>query len=333
MFLAAAALASTSCRNNVRQDLATGDDGRVKEAKAIELEDNEARIHGIVTYPGGDRVDWRRLELPKDKDGTPKLGTLSLTLTWTPPRPGLAVGMDVFDQYGRQVASQRGRQASARYRRQTDIANATGVYLIRVYAPFRGDAGKYRLKLSFAEATGPGGEAGFPPPGTSIPDPPRLAAVPEPVAPTPPVVCDLTNWRTTKGCENFCPNVPDVEMPGCQKIMPCDPWDKRIRKCRNVKGPVCPTGTISTTCEPEVVGPEEGTVANIQQSGSKVSVTFSVRRGHRIEKGWKGHLELNKKRVPNSDFVVTKTAERQVWGNIDLTSDKVDGKRAVISPP
>src|SRR4051812_30114325 len=84
-----------SCAHNVPQDKATGDDGRQKGAKEITLENGEAHVPGIVTYPGGDRIDWKFVQLP-DK----QVGTLDVKLTWQPPRPGLQLVFDVFDEWG-----------------------------------------------------------------------------------------------------------------------------------------------------------------------------------------------------------------------------------------
>jgi len=64
------------CAHTVPQDSATGADGKIKGAVAIRLDNNEAVARGIVTYPGGDRVDWRKLELPTT-------GRLRLEMTYT----------------------------------------------------------------------------------------------------------------------------------------------------------------------------------------------------------------------------------------------------------
>src|ERR1041385_3266385 len=62
-------LVLASCAHNVPQDSNTGEDGKEKGAKPVTLENGEGRATGIVTYPGGDRVDWKLLELP-DKQRT-----------------------------------------------------------------------------------------------------------------------------------------------------------------------------------------------------------------------------------------------------------------------
>ena len=91
-----------SCAHNVAQDKATGSDGKVKGARELQLENGEAKATGIVTYPGGDRVDWKLIELPENQKGR-----LDLKLTWTPPRPGLQLAFDVFDEWNTPVIASK----------------------------------------------------------------------------------------------------------------------------------------------------------------------------------------------------------------------------------
>jgi hypothetical protein len=100
LVLAGFALAVGGCPKNVPQDSKSGEDATYKGAREIKLENNEAKSRGIVTYPGGDRVDWKVIELPKDK-----AGTLKLTLRWVPPRPGLDLSFDVFNEWNHVVQS------------------------------------------------------------------------------------------------------------------------------------------------------------------------------------------------------------------------------------
>ena len=92
MALLGLALFVSACPKNVPQDSASGEDAKPKGAKTITLDNNEAKVTGIVTYPGGDRVDWKVIELPKDATGQ-----LKLKLKWTPPRPGLDLSFDVLN--------------------------------------------------------------------------------------------------------------------------------------------------------------------------------------------------------------------------------------------
>src|SRR5437867_4175031 len=103
-----AAATLIACAHNVGQSAASGSDATQKGAKEIKFENGEGKARGVVTYPGGDRVDWKLFETP-DK----KRGTVELTLSWTPPRPGLQLAFDVFDEWNQPiVASKKGGKKS-----------------------------------------------------------------------------------------------------------------------------------------------------------------------------------------------------------------------------
>jgi hypothetical protein len=195
-------LVLVGCAHNVPQDRSTGPDGRVKGATPLVFENGEARERGIVTYPGGDRVDWKLIELPEKQKGK-----LDLQLTWKTPRPGLQVAFDVFDQYNTPiVATAAAKRTSGRTRTAT-INDAVGKYFVRVYAPKRGDAGAYTLTASFE----PVDDTGVDVTKVPIPDPPKLAAIPPP-----PPTCETFD-PTNKACVNACPfDAPD-DWKGCEK--------------------------------------------------------------------------------------------------------------------
>src|SRR5688572_30089275 len=91
-------VAGTGCPRNVDGGAHSSKDIRYKGAKRIKLEDNEGRSRkDIVTYPGGDRVDWKAFEIgppqpddekkkEKEKDAPPAppvvTGTLKVTVRW-----------------------------------------------------------------------------------------------------------------------------------------------------------------------------------------------------------------------------------------------------------
>jgi hypothetical protein len=193
-----------ACAHNVPQDKATGPDGKVKDAVPIVFENGEGKSRGIVTYPGGDRIDWKSIELPQ---GTK--GTLELQLRWNTPRPGLQVAFDVFDQWNTPIVANKSPQRKGGRIRSIKIDDARGKYFVRVYAPKRGDAGQYTLLASYAETTEPGV---IPIGNVPIPDPPKLAAVP-----TPDPICEPFDIHN-KSCEKECPEFGAPKgWPGCQK--------------------------------------------------------------------------------------------------------------------
>src|SRR5687767_4371374 len=90
----AALVLAAGCARNIKQDAKSGPDAKYKGAKEIPLEGNEGEVSGIVTYPGGDRVDWKLVTLPEGKKGN-----LDIELSWRPPRPGLDLAFDVYNEY------------------------------------------------------------------------------------------------------------------------------------------------------------------------------------------------------------------------------------------
>jgi hypothetical protein len=192
-----------ACAHNVPQDKATGPDGKVKDAQPIAFEDGEGKSRGIVTYPGGDRIDWKSISLP---DGTK--GKLELQLRWSTPRPGLQVAFDVFDQWNTPIITSRSPQRKGGRIRSVTINDARGKYFVRVYAPKRGDAGQYTLSASYAEIKEPDVIQIV---NVPIPDPPKLAAVP-----TPDPICEPFDPHN-KACEKECPELGAPKgWPGCR---------------------------------------------------------------------------------------------------------------------
>ena len=167
-----AGLALAGCPRNVDGEAHSGKDVRHKGAKKIKIEDNEGRSRtDIITYPGGDRVDWKVFEIPEGGGGTVKL-----TLRWRPPRPGLDLAFDVFDQYFHRIARAKPSTSGKRSKKITIADAEPGKYYVQVYAPRRTDAGTYRVEVAIK----PGGDAPEVAAAPSeIPDPPTLPALPE----------------------------------------------------------------------------------------------------------------------------------------------------------
>jgi hypothetical protein len=181
-----------ACAHNVAQDKATGEDGRQKGAKPIVLENGEGRDRGIVTYPGGDRVDWKRIDLPQGQRGK-----LDLQIRWKTPRPGLQVAFDVFDEWNAPIAATKAMQRKGGRIRSVTIDDARGKYFVRVYAPKRGDAGQYTLIASFTTNA-----------GEEIPDIKKIPIDdPPPLPPVPPVepACDVFDPKID-ACRKVCPD-------------------------------------------------------------------------------------------------------------------------------
>jgi hypothetical protein len=331
-------LALLSCASNVPQDKKSGADGKVKGAKSMVLENGEAKATGIVTYPGGDRIDWKLIELPEKKKGT-----LEIKLQWTPPRPGLQLAFDVFDEWNELLVSsskKTGKKARGRNRSAT-LENAKGKYFIRVYALGRGDAGKYKLSAEFKETlTGPA----FDPLKLEIPDPPKLAAVPEHVDP-----CDDDNFDQKKPecknycpsrgapkdwppCEGRCPKPPTIEVEACWKTMPCPkPADIRVKACKPSDFPPCPDKKNPDQNNPNCLVPADPIVGRIigrEVQGGELILRIGAGSDQGIGKTWRAVVikgpDLNDKVVPGGDVQIVRIDKARIIGKTRLTAGQVD---------
>jgi hypothetical protein len=172
---------AAGCAKNVAQDSHSGKDYRNKGAKKIKIEAGEGRSRkDVVTYPGGDRIDWKVFELPPEA----KPGTLKIRLRWMPPRPDLDLSFDVFDQYFQRIARAKPTPGSGKRMKKVTIKDAgPGKYYVMVYASERGDAGTYRVGVEFKEGAEVVAAVEAP---SEVPDPPTLPAIPEATEEPPP---------------------------------------------------------------------------------------------------------------------------------------------------
>ncbi len=339
VLLASVALAVGGCAKNVPQDSKSGEDGSYKNAREIKLENNEAKSRGIVTYPGGDRVDWKVIELPKDKQGT-----LKLTLRWVPPRPGLDLSFDVYNEWNHVVQSAKPnkKKRSRKTSKAVTVDNAQGKYFIQVYASERGDAGKYTLSAEFAEIAR--GDT-FDWLKVEIADPPKLPAVPDAVKdcdaasfdkknPSCKAICPMPPDPAWPACAGACPVPPDPAIPKCLETMPCpaDKPDRKFKMCKVEDFAAC-TAAIAPDdrkknprCDNWEPPPIIADLTDIQDAdGGGVLVTIGAGSVDGVGKGWKGVL-LDDSDVPikGTDFVVQRVTKNAAVGKIGkLTRDQV----------
>ncbi|MBX3162785.1 MAG: hypothetical protein KF773_42880 [Deltaproteobacteria bacterium] len=329
-----------ACARTISQDAHTAEDGRIKGAKAVNLENGEGKAKGIVTYPGGDRVDWKVIEIPDNKKGT-----LNLNLTWQTPRPGLKLSFDVFDEYQHQLLSAKRVRARAR---EAVVENAKGKYFVRIYAVGRGDAGKYSLAVEFKEQiVGPGFDVAK----LDIPDPPKLAAVPEPepAGGDDKDKCDEFVWDIKKPacksicpavgappgwppCKGKCPNPPTVDEPACHATMPCPPGapDERVKACTPDKWPPCPDKTKPDNRNPNCRIPADPVVGRIvgkELKGGELLITVGVGELQGVSKSWKGEVvrsnDVKAGAVSGGDVRIVRIDKNITVGSTKLTPDQI----------
>jgi hypothetical protein len=336
-----------SCAHNVAQDAATGPDGKEKGAKAITLENGEGKASGIVTYPGGDRIDWKLIELP-DK----QRGTLDIKLAWTPPRPGLQLAFDVFDEWGTAIVQSQktSKKRSMSRTRMASVDDAKGKYFVRVYAVGRGDAGKYKLTVDFKESTS---AAGIDYSKLDIPDPPKLAAVPEPEIPCDEFQFDPKNpacklvcpqagappgWPA---CQGKCPNPPDINIPACLATMECpNPPDRRVKKCTLAKFPKCADPAHPDQANPNCDGAKAPPVHNriiaktIQ--GNDMIITIGAGTNQGVQPTWTGTVLKGDSETPlqGGDIKIVRVDKAVTVGRVHLTPDQLlSNPRVRLSAP
>ncbi len=335
--------ALASCARTVGQDAATGPDGKIKGAKPITIDNGEGKASGIVTYPGGDRVDWKEVDLP-DK----VVGVLDFKLQWQPPRPGLQLAFDVFDQWNTPVVTSKkvGKRSRARIRTAT-LENASGKYFIRVYAPSRGDAGKYKLTVDFKEG---GGASTVDWKTVEIPDPPKLAALPEVIEP-----CDDTNFDPKKPeCKMFCPAAgAPPNWPGCKGKCPDPPdptnqacWDKVCPNPPTSKAKACKLSDFKP-CDPTAPDPDNprcsikaapvvGRIIANEVQGGEMLITVAMGSEKNVAVGWscvvlQGQSDTP---LPGGDSKVIRADKKASLCKVRLNADQLGANsRVKLSPP
>ncbi len=283
-----------ACANNVPQDRSTGPDGKVKGAIPIVLEEGEAKVRGIVTYPGGDRVDWKRIELPANARGR-----LDLSMSWTTPRPGLKVAFDVFDQWNIPVINASSNARTSRTRSAT-IDKAKGTYFVRIYAPKRGDAGAYTMQAAFTAE---------PPPQDPnwllklpVNGPPKLADVPPP-----PSTCDVHDPHDPV-CATMCAPGAPMTWKGC--VAPPTPPTP----------PVAPPVVVVVVPDPVVAR-----VLRFDISADGLDLTLSVGSEQGVTKAWRSQVLRGESASPlaGGGGKIVKVNKRTTVVRVSLTPDMI----------
>lgn len=348
VLLSIVALVAIGCANNVNQNAHTGEDGSFKKAREIQLVNGELTAKGIVTYPGGDRADWKVFEIP-DK-GT---GTIDLKLTWKTPRPGLQLAFDVYDEYGKELSksSASTRRRAGRSKNET-INDVKGKVYVRVYAVGRGDAGAYQLHVEYKENPKP---VIFDPNAISVNDPPHLPDIPAIVEP-----CTNDNFDIKKPeCKNFCPDPSslapkgwppcsgpdkcpdptDIQNLACWKdpktrpqCSAVNPWDKKFAQW--CPAPPCPTppDPNNPNCKPK---PQTGRILAKSINGQYVTITVSVGKAQGITPDWKAVILRQGSQSPLSggELKFVRVDMKATTLTSSLTMDQLTANDSVLFTP
>ncbi len=331
--------ALAGCPYNVKQDKATGEDGSSKNAVEMVMENGEAKAVGIVTYPGGDRADWKVVELPEKVKGT-----MEVRLTWTAPRPGLQLNLDVFDEWGTPlITSSKQKKKRKKSRSRSEVfENAKGKYFIRVFADGRGDAGKYKLAVNFAEVLTeriPGVLE------IEVPPPPRLPDLPEilqpclahdPNNPSCMTICAPGAPPDHPPCIGKCPTPPTIDVEACWKTMPCPtPPDIRVKKCTPITKfwPPCPDPRAPDPDNPRCLGvtvpPVVGRIVNKKIQGSDMIITIGVGTAQGVTDTWRAVVlqgaggKLTDPPLSGGEAVIIRVDKLITTAKVNLTADQI----------
>ncbi|MBA2541609.1 MAG: hypothetical protein H0V17_18340 [Deltaproteobacteria bacterium] len=340
----AACLVLCACAHNVPQDKATTADGRIKGAKPIVLENGAATATGVVTYPGGDRVDWKKIELPEKHRGE-----LDIKLTWSTPRPGLKLTFDVFDAWNAQVAVAK---RTTKLSREASVKDARGTYFIRVYAVGRGDAGRYKLGIEFD------GRERVPLPPIEVNEPPKLPDLPVVVEVK---QCDLYKFDPSNpDCEDKCPVVtsqappnwkgcakvctvspPDAAIPACAKTMACPPGgDVRVASCRKEDFRPCPDfknpDPTNLNCLDHQWAPVAARIGKKTVIGGEVEITIMAGAKSNIDNTWTAIVLQGDtgKPLAGGAIKILRIDDNTIIGRVRLTAQQVEANlQVLVTPP
>jgi len=249
------------------------------------------------------------------------------------------------------ISSKKGSKKRSKGRtKEATLPNAKGKYFIRVYAVGRGDAGAYKLTVDFAERT-----AGtiFDPLKIEVPEPPRLAAVPEAEVPCDPAQFDQKNPACKNVCPDFgappgwppckdkCPATPDANIPACQASMPCpNPPDRRVRSCKKTDFPKCPSITSpdpqNPNCDNIKADPVTARVLKKEVQGADLVITIGAGTNAGIGKGWRATVLRGDTDAPlaGGEVTIIRVDKGATIGKVHLTADQLQANGNVkLSPP
>jgi len=345
-----ALLAAAGCVRTIDPAAHSGADAKYKGAHAVELDGNAGTTTGIVTYPGGDRVDWKKIELPADQHGA-----LELELSWRAPRPGLDLAFEVYSEWGeklgeverRKWSSTRKSARRASGKKTTTIVAAKGTIYVSVFASNRGDAGRYKLSATFTPE-----QAAYDPKfdellqerlanGLKIGDPPKLARVYAPCGDdydktnpdcveNPPVCDRAKKDKANPSCQHLCDeNKLDPKNPDCKQFYTCTTatWvDPAVN-------PVC--GAVAPPPPPAPAESVEARINNPEIKDGKLWITIAVGKDSPVEKGWTGSLvDGNGKRLAKGAFTIIKVQKGLAYAIVGMALDDVNRNLdVVIDPP
>ena len=326
------AVLGAGCQTMVKAGAKTGKDGRAKGAKKIKMEEGEGVARDIVTYPGGDRTDWKVFEVKQP-------GDVEIALKWKPARPGQDLAMNVFDENFKvkaRVKPAKEINKNAKPRKSAELANLdAGKYYIQIYASTRDAAGDYTVNVSWrpprAVVVNPELVK------ADIPNPPKLPRLP---GVTPEQASKDACAADPKKCPPCGPGQQPGTPPTCQVLPVCmgtPPGDPPT--C--VEPPTCPPGvppgTNGCIAAPVVVKPVPAHIIQKNISGNDIIIILDKGTNLGVAKGQTGTVLIGRtlRPVNGGTFTITSVSEDEAQAKIrKLTLDELgENENVLINPP
>jgi hypothetical protein len=333
IFGLAVAVSGAGCQTMVKAGAKTGKDGRAKGAKKIKMEEGEGVARDIVTYPGGDRTDWKVFELKQP-------GDVEIALKWKPARPGQDLAMNVFDENFKvkaRVKPAKERSKSNKPRKDAEIANLDpGKYYIQIYASTRDAAGDYTVNVSWRPPRGVVVDPNVV--KADIPNPPKLPALPTPSAEA---QAKADCAADPKKCPACAPGQQPGTPPTCQVLPMCAPGQLPGSPPTCAEPPTCPPGvqpgTGGCVAAPVVLKPVPARIIQKNISGNDIIIILDKGTNQGIAKGQTGFVLIGRtvKPVNGGNFTITSVSEDEAQAKIrKLTIDELgENENVLINPP
>jgi hypothetical protein len=135
---ACATSGSQAPKDNFDADAKSGPDA--KRSGAQHLEPNKPHTDE-VSYSNQDKTDWYQVDLK----GKP--GVLSTLIHWDNDQADVRI--DVFDEFGQQIAASPVRDKGAKQKKLLTQIDRVGTYFIRVSAPTKADSTVYTMQANW----------------------------------------------------------------------------------------------------------------------------------------------------------------------------------------
>ena len=255
-------------------------------------------------------------------------------MLWRPPRPGLDLAFDLYDQYYHRIARARPSPDASKHSKKVTVKDADGgKYYVMVYAPRRTDAGTYRLMIQFEPGGGDKVAAADSGP-TDVPDPPTLPAVPE--APDGSGVAGAGGAGGAGGTGGGGGGAGGMSGGGGGGAggMSGGGGSGAGGASGGGVGGGGGAGQSGTNLPPPAK-PVKGRVVKYVVGSRGLTITIDRGKNAGVAPGWKGQvMSSSGQLVQGGEFTVTKVTSAEAVGKVSLSVNKIrSNQHVLLSPP